>query len=133
MRARALLNPNLRISEIAYDVGFQSLTQFNRTFQRVFGQSPIRVSRRAQSCLSLTRIRSSIAMKKLNHSKNSGSDRFFERSIRAITTRKTLPGDFDQASVWSMSITLEYPTEFLVPLRPSGLANAFLRGGAEGG
>jgi AraC-like DNA-binding protein/ligand-binding sensor protein len=38
-RAR-LLNPNLRISEIAYDVGFQSLTQFNRTFKRVFGQSP---------------------------------------------------------------------------------------------
>jgi AraC-like DNA-binding protein/ligand-binding sensor protein len=38
-RAR-LRNPNLRISEIAYDVGFQSLTQFNRTFQRVFGQSP---------------------------------------------------------------------------------------------
>ena len=35
-----LLNPNLRISEIAYDVGFQSLTQFNRTFKRVFGRSP---------------------------------------------------------------------------------------------
>jgi AraC-like DNA-binding protein len=35
-----LLNPNLRISEIAYDVGFQSLAQFNRTFKRVFGQSP---------------------------------------------------------------------------------------------
>lgn len=35
-----LLNPNLRISEIAYDVGFQSLAQFNRTFRRVFGQSP---------------------------------------------------------------------------------------------
>lgn len=35
-----LLNPNLRISEIAYDVGFQSLTQFNRSFQRIFGQSP---------------------------------------------------------------------------------------------
>ncbi len=35
-----LANPNLRISEIAYDVGFQSLTQFNRTFKRVFGQSP---------------------------------------------------------------------------------------------
>ena len=35
-----LLNPNLRISEIAYGVGFQSLTQFNRTFKRVFGQSP---------------------------------------------------------------------------------------------
>ncbi len=35
-----LLNPNLRISEIAYDVGFQSLTQFNRVFKRIFGQSP---------------------------------------------------------------------------------------------
>lgn len=38
-RAR-LLNPNSRISEVAYDVGFQSLTQFNRTFRRIFGQSP---------------------------------------------------------------------------------------------
>jgi AraC-like DNA-binding protein/ligand-binding sensor protein len=35
-----LLNPNLRISEVAFDAGFQSLTQFNRTFKRVFGQSP---------------------------------------------------------------------------------------------
>jgi AraC-like DNA-binding protein len=35
-----LLNPNRRVSEVAYDVGFQSLTQFNRTFRRMFGQSP---------------------------------------------------------------------------------------------
>jgi AraC-like DNA-binding protein/ligand-binding sensor protein len=35
-----LVNPNKRISEVAYDVGFQSLTQFNRMFKRVFGQSP---------------------------------------------------------------------------------------------
>jgi AraC-like DNA-binding protein/ligand-binding sensor protein len=35
-----LLNPSRRVSEIAYEVGFQSLTQFNRTFKRVFGQSP---------------------------------------------------------------------------------------------
>jgi AraC-like DNA-binding protein len=35
-----LLNPARRISEVAYEVGFQSLTQFNRTFRRVFGQSP---------------------------------------------------------------------------------------------
>lgn len=35
-----LVNPNRRISEIAYDVGFQSITQFNRAFQRIFGQSP---------------------------------------------------------------------------------------------
>ena len=35
-----LLNPHLRISEIAYDVGFQSLTHFNRVFRQVNGQSP---------------------------------------------------------------------------------------------
>ena len=37
---KRLANPNLRISEIAYEVGFQSLTQFNRTFRRIVGQSP---------------------------------------------------------------------------------------------
>ena len=35
-----LLNPNRRISEVAYDVGFKSLTQFNRAFKRIFGHSP---------------------------------------------------------------------------------------------
>jgi AraC-type DNA-binding domain-containing proteins len=35
-----LLNPHLRISEIAYDVGFQSLTHFNRVFRQVVGRSP---------------------------------------------------------------------------------------------
>ena len=35
-----LLNPHLRISEIAYDVGFQSLTHFNRIFRQVTGKSP---------------------------------------------------------------------------------------------
>lgn len=35
-----LLNPNLRISEIAYAVGFQSLTHFNRIFKKIVGQSP---------------------------------------------------------------------------------------------
>ena len=35
-----LLNPNRRISEVAFDVGFQSLTQFNRAFKRIFGHSP---------------------------------------------------------------------------------------------
>jgi len=40
-RARnLLLNPNLRVSEIAYEVGFQSLTHFNRVFKKVNGQSP---------------------------------------------------------------------------------------------
>jgi len=35
-----LLNPNLRVSEIAYQVGFQSLTHFNRVFKKVVGESP---------------------------------------------------------------------------------------------
>lgn len=40
-RARnLLLNPNLRVSEIAYEVGFQSLTHFNRMFKRILGESP---------------------------------------------------------------------------------------------
>jgi YesN/AraC family two-component response regulator len=40
-RAKELLaNPNLRISEIAYEVGFQSLTHFNRIFRKLGGQAP---------------------------------------------------------------------------------------------
>jgi AraC-like DNA-binding protein/ligand-binding sensor protein len=35
-----LINPNLRVSEIAYEVGFQSLTHFNRVFRKLVGQSP---------------------------------------------------------------------------------------------
>lgn len=35
-----LLNPHLRISEIAFQVGFQSLTHFNRVFRKIVGQSP---------------------------------------------------------------------------------------------
>ena len=35
-----LLNPHKRISEVAYETGFQSLSQFNRVFRRVVGESP---------------------------------------------------------------------------------------------
>ena len=35
-----LLDPNRRVSEVAYDVGFQSLTHFNRVFRKLVGQSP---------------------------------------------------------------------------------------------
>jgi AraC-like DNA-binding protein/ligand-binding sensor protein len=37
-----LLNPHLRVSEIAYTVGFQSLTHFNRVFRELTGESPTR-------------------------------------------------------------------------------------------
>jgi YesN/AraC family two-component response regulator len=35
-----LLNPNARVSEIACEVGFQSLTHFNRIFKKITGHSP---------------------------------------------------------------------------------------------
>lgn len=35
-----LLNSNLPISEIAFAVGFQSLSQFNRVFKKLSGKSP---------------------------------------------------------------------------------------------
>lgn len=39
--ARDLLrDPRLRMSEVAFESGFQSLTAFHRAFQRVLGQSP---------------------------------------------------------------------------------------------
>jgi len=35
-----LLNPHKRVSEAAYEAGFQSLSQFNRVFRRIAGTSP---------------------------------------------------------------------------------------------
>jgi AraC-like DNA-binding protein len=37
-----LLNPHKRVSEAAYEAGFQSLSQFNRVFRRIAGQAPSR-------------------------------------------------------------------------------------------
>jgi AraC-like DNA-binding protein len=35
-----LLNPHKRISEAAFEAGFQSLSQFNRVFRKIAGESP---------------------------------------------------------------------------------------------
>lgn len=35
-----LLNPQVRVSEVAFEVGFQSLTHFNRVFKEIAGLSP---------------------------------------------------------------------------------------------
>jgi AraC-like DNA-binding protein/ligand-binding sensor protein len=35
-----LLKPHARVSEVAYEVGFQSLTHFNRVFKKLNGESP---------------------------------------------------------------------------------------------
>jgi AraC-like DNA-binding protein len=41
LTAEALLhNPDLRIKEIAFGAGFESITNFNRVFKRLLGQSP---------------------------------------------------------------------------------------------
>ena len=39
---RPLLIPHLRVSEIAYAVGFQSFDDFNRMFRQLTGESPTR-------------------------------------------------------------------------------------------
>jgi AraC-like DNA-binding protein len=44
-----LRNPNLRISEIAFAAGFQSLSQFSRVFKKLCGKSPTQF-RAAQIC-----------------------------------------------------------------------------------
>jgi AraC-like DNA-binding protein/ligand-binding sensor protein len=37
---KLLVNPQVRVSEVAFEVGFQSLTHFNRVFKEVAGLSP---------------------------------------------------------------------------------------------
>ncbi|HTI72303.1 MAG TPA: helix-turn-helix domain-containing protein [Candidatus Limnocylindria bacterium] len=44
-----LLNPQLRVSEIAFEVGFQSLTHFNRVFKKITGESPTQYRSRIRS------------------------------------------------------------------------------------
>src|SRR5438876_10063430 len=48
-----LLNPNLRISEIAFAAGFQSLSQFNRVFKRFSGKSPTQYRARERTRMEL--------------------------------------------------------------------------------
>jgi AraC-like DNA-binding protein len=35
-----LLNPNARVSEVAFEAGFRSTTHFNRVFKSLVGHSP---------------------------------------------------------------------------------------------
>jgi AraC-like DNA-binding protein len=44
-----LLNLNYRISEIAFEVGFKSLTHFNRLFRRIVGESPTKYREHLQN------------------------------------------------------------------------------------
>ncbi len=46
---RMLMKPAARITEVAYDVGFQSLSHFNRSFRRIADESPTEFRGRMKS------------------------------------------------------------------------------------
>jgi AraC-like DNA-binding protein len=48
---RELLKPEARVSEIAFKIGYQSLSQFNRSFARLTGRSPTRFRREELAAL----------------------------------------------------------------------------------
>lgn len=50
-----LVDPNLRISEVAFRAGFQSLAHFNRVFRRIVGESPSSFRARLPSVANLGR------------------------------------------------------------------------------
>lgn len=46
---RMLMRPHARITEVAYDVGFQSLSHFNRSFRKIADESPSEFRNRMKS------------------------------------------------------------------------------------
>jgi AraC-like DNA-binding protein len=46
---RMLMRPSARIIDVAYDVGFQSLSHFNRSFRRIVNESPTEYRARMKS------------------------------------------------------------------------------------
>ena len=42
-----LMEPDSRVVEVAFDVGYQSLSQFNRCFRKYVGVSPTRFRQRS--------------------------------------------------------------------------------------
>jgi AraC-like DNA-binding protein len=41
-----LLKQDARVSEVAFETGYQSLSQFNRSFRNIMGESPTEYRRR---------------------------------------------------------------------------------------
>jgi AraC-like DNA-binding protein/ligand-binding sensor protein len=77
-----LLNPNSRVSEIAFEVGFQSLTSFNRIFKVIAGQSPTEYRRHLFTNLDAREWR------KCPPTPTSASKRFHPNSNRSTTTHR---------------------------------------------
>lgn len=53
---RQLLNPQARVTEVAFDVGFQSISQFNRSFLKYVGESPTRFRENQESASRLREV-----------------------------------------------------------------------------
>jgi AraC-like DNA-binding protein len=88
---KLLANPNQSVSEIAYSVGFQSLTQFNRLFRRIVGQSPttFRCSLR-KACIPSNRYGATVPVNgELPHDASRGS---------GTMARTVVPPSLDQIS-----------------------------------
>lgn len=90
-----LLNPNYRVSEVGFAVGFESLTHFNRRFNEYVGESPTSYRQRIQRGLANgrekgTRPKASRAITFVN---GTGAS---ESLISAQPTGRTFSGDWFQ-------------------------------------
>ncbi len=82
-KAKHLLpNLNYRVSEIAFEVGFQSLTNFNRIFKVIAGQSPTEYRRHLLTHLEQGNER------KCTRTPTSARKRFHPNSNRSTTTHR---------------------------------------------
>ncbi len=82
-KAKNLLpNLNYRVSEIAFEVGFQSLTHFNRLFKIIAGQSPTEYRRHLSTNLEQWNER------KCTPTPTSARKRFHPNSNRSTTTHR---------------------------------------------
>lgn len=103
-----LMNPNYRISEIGYAVGFESLTHFNRRFSQFAGESPTSYRQRVQHTLAAghaTWVKS----------RSSGDDTFGGPS-KTANQSSVKPG------MYSGKTTRAARDEFLMPVLPAGRA-----------
>jgi AraC-like DNA-binding protein len=72
-QARKLLaDPSMRVSEIAYEVGFQSLTHFNRVFKATTGLSPTRFREAAGGGRRISKNPATDAKNPVSHPRHSG-------------------------------------------------------------
>jgi AraC-like DNA-binding protein/ligand-binding sensor protein len=82
-----LLNPHLRVSEIAYMVGFQSLTHFNRVFRTLTGESPSHFRDKGSLRERASAKPARLGISQLNISKRSADNIKIHHPSRGLTAR----------------------------------------------